>query len=167
MNIRTITFEALGTAFFSQKYIVSKWYGYYQLDFSQAELEITHIWVSATFTGLISNLGGYSSVLTGFGAFLIGNYQAFIFDKSMLKKLYFQQRDQQGDHGEEDSGNGEHQEEEAKHDEDEMIERIDNRQIFTFGYLSYGVISFTSKFFCCCKKAMLRWPFYQKQWISF
>ena len=37
MNIKTISLNQLGTAFFSEKYIKSKWYGYYQLDFSQAE----------------------------------------------------------------------------------------------------------------------------------
>ena len=48
-----------------------------------------HIWVSNTFTGLLSNLGGYATVITGFFGLLLSNYQKFIFDKSMLKKLYF------------------------------------------------------------------------------
>ena len=34
-------------------------------------------------------MGGYSTVLTGFFGMLIANYQSFVFDKSMLKKLYF------------------------------------------------------------------------------
>ena len=38
---------------------------------------------------ILSNLGGYSTVITAAFAVLISNYQAFIFDKSMLKKLYF------------------------------------------------------------------------------
>ena len=45
MNIRTISFEPLGTSLFGPNYILNYWYGYYQLDFSQAEQENTHIWV--------------------------------------------------------------------------------------------------------------------------
>ena len=49
-----------------------------------------------------------------------------------------------------------------------MIERINNRRAFRFGYPSYGLISFTSKCFCCCKKAMVKsWPFYRRQWLSY
>lgn len=56
-----------------------------------SEEQTQHLWVAVTFTGILSNLGGYSTVLAGFFALLIGNYQSFVFDKSMLKKLYFQQ----------------------------------------------------------------------------
>ena len=89
----------------------------------------------------------------------MGNYQAFVFDKSMLKKLYFQQRE---------NYKGENEEGEARHDEDEMIERINNRQVFTFGYMSYGLMACTSRCLCCCKKAIIKWsPYYKKHWISF
>ena len=74
MNISTVSFDFLGTTFFGPKYFKSYWYGYYQLDFSQAEEELLHIWVSNTFTGLLSNLGGYAAVITGFFGMLLGNY---------------------------------------------------------------------------------------------
>ena len=49
-----------------------------------------------------------------------------------------------------------------------MIERINNRQPFWFGYMGYGLMSFTSHCFCCCKKAIIsKWPFYRRQWISY
>ena len=89
MNIKTISFDALGTALFSSRNIPIYLFGYYSVDFSQAEETRHNIWTSNTFTGLLSNLGGYSTVLSGFFGMLLANYQSFIFDKSMLKKLYF------------------------------------------------------------------------------
>ena len=57
-------------------------------------------------------------MLTGFFGLLLSNYQVFIFDKSMLKKLYFEQREGYKETGEDG---------ELRNDEDEMIDRINNR----------------------------------------
>jgi hypothetical protein len=57
-------------------------------------------------------------VLTGFFSLLISNYQSFVFDKSMMKKLYFQQEFLYDDKDE--NGN-------LKDDDAEMIDRIKNR----------------------------------------
>ena len=89
MNIKTYDYEYLGSSTFSKKYQLTPIYGYYSVDYSMAEQQSKHLWVAVTFTGILANLGGYSTVLTGFFVLLIGNYQSFVFDKSMLKKLYF------------------------------------------------------------------------------
>lgn len=81
----------MGAAFFASKYQSQGVYGYFSVDWSQNEGSEVHTWVSNTFTGLLSSLGGYSTVLTGIFGLLISNYQSFVFDKSMLKKLYFMQ----------------------------------------------------------------------------
>lgn len=83
-------FDYSGTATFRGKYITNSIYGYYAVDLNQSESSSIHVWNSNNILGLLSNLGGYSTVLTGFFALLIGNYQSFIYDKSMLKKLFFQ-----------------------------------------------------------------------------
>ena len=48
-----------------------------------------------------------------------------------------------------------------------MIERINNRKIFHFGYCGYGLIMAFS--FCiCCKRYLLeKWPYYQKNWFAY
>ena len=126
---------------------------------SQDEESVKHIWVATTFIVILSNLGGYSTVITGTFALLLGNYQEFVFDKSMLKKLYFQETER---HSQLD-GDGQ-----ERDDDDEMIERINNRRKFWFGYMGYGLVSLTSKCCCCCKKYMLKhWRYYRKQWVSY
>ena len=45
MNIRTYNFDLMGTTFYGPKYITNPGYGYYSLDFSQAEEKNLHIWV--------------------------------------------------------------------------------------------------------------------------
>ena len=48
-----------------------------------------------------------------------------------------------------------------------MIENINNRRIFRFGYFGYGIIMLTSHC-CCCKKFMLRkWKWYRNVWFSY
>ena len=89
MNLNVIGFDNDGTAFFNKMLITKFWYGYYQLDFSQAEVMNLHVWVSNDFISVLGNLGGYATALTSFCGLLLANYQKFIFDKSMLKKLYF------------------------------------------------------------------------------
>ena len=107
----------------------------------------------------MSNLGGYSTVITSFFGLLLSSYQAFVFDKSMLKKLYFQQHKAYKKHDED--GN-------LRNDEDEIIERINNRAPFWFGYISYTAMAVSSRCLCCCKKAVIsKWPFYKRQWISY
>lgn len=55
-----------------------------------------------------------------------------------------------------------------KNDDVEMEERINNRRSFWFGYWGYGLMSLTSKCFCCCKRRMIQnWPYYKKQWYSY
>ena len=88
-NIRIQSFDFSGTAVFAAKYAENPIYGYFSVDWSQAEIESTHVWVANTLTGILSNLGGYSTVLTTFFGVLLTNYQRFVFDKSMLKKMYF------------------------------------------------------------------------------
>lgn len=56
-------------------------------------MELTHTVTANTLIGLLSTIGGYSTVLVSFFGLLIGNYQSFVYDKSMLKKLYFKQKD--------------------------------------------------------------------------
>lgn len=112
-----------------------------------------------TLTGLLAKLGGYTTVLTGIFSLLISNYQSFVFDKSMLKKLYFQQEFVYDDKNED--GN-------LKDDDVEMIDRIKNREEFWFGYFGYGLMSITTKCCCCLKKRWLqKWPYYKKQWYSY
>jgi len=54
-----------------------------------------------------------------------------------------------------------------RNDDDEMIENINNRRIFRFGYFGYGIIMLTSHC-CCCKKFMLRkWKWYRSVWFSY
>ena len=48
-----------------------------------------HVWVANTIVVVLSEVGGYATVLIGLFALLMGNYQSFVYDKSMLKKLYF------------------------------------------------------------------------------
>jgi len=98
-------------------------------------------------------------VLTGFFSLLLSNYQVFVFDKSMMKKLYFRQ---EKEHDEKDENGN------LRSDDAEMEERINNRRIFTFGYWGYGLMSFTSKCCCCLKNRwLLKWPYYSQQWLSY
>ena len=89
MNLRTYDYEFLGTSNFSQKYQAESIFGFFSVDWSQSEEQLMHIWVASTITGMLSSIGGYSTVLSSFFALLLSNYQGFVFDKSMLKKLYF------------------------------------------------------------------------------
>ena len=59
------------------------------MELSQSEEKYDKVWVANNLINVLSNLGGYATVLTSFFAVLIGNYQEFTYDKSMLKKLYF------------------------------------------------------------------------------
>jgi len=49
-----------------------------------------------------------------------------------------------------------------------MIERINNRRNFRFGYCGYGLIRLTNACCCCCKKFLLRkCKFYRSQWLAY
>lgn len=118
-----------------------------------------HVWVANTVTGLLSALGGYSTVLTSFFAIVLANYQNFIFDKSMMKKMYFQLKDTFKSTDEDGH---------KRNDEDEIIERMNARKPYTHGYCGYLMMSITLCLCCCCKKSMVKkWPWYQNKWISY
>ena len=151
-------FEFGGTASFSKIYQKEKIFGYFAVDWSQSELYHERTVSASNFITMLSTMGGYSTVLTGFFGMLIASYQSFVFDKSMLKKMYFQMQTRYRSKDE----SGEH-----RHDEDELIERINNRKIFHFGYCGYGLIKAFS--FCiCCKRCLLeKWPYYKKNWLAY
>lgn len=49
-----------------------------------------------------------------------------------------------------------------------MMDRINNRREFWFGYLGYGLISLSSKCCCCLKQRLVRkWPYYRKQYMDY
>ena len=76
-----------------------------------------------------------------------------------MKKLYFEE----GESYKPVDVNGE-----VRDDDDEMIERINNRIEYSFSYIGYVMMSFASRCCCCCKKAMvMRWPWYGKKWLSY
>ena len=60
------------------------------MDWSQDESNFEHVWITNTFLSLLASLGGYGTVLVSFFGLLISNYQLFVYDKTMLKRLYFQ-----------------------------------------------------------------------------
>ena len=77
-------FEFGGTASFSKIYQKEKIFGYFAVDWSQSELYQERTVSASNFITLLSTMGGYSTVLTGFFGMLIASYQSFVFDKSML-----------------------------------------------------------------------------------
>ena len=91
-NIKVFDLKTQGTAFFSKQYQTDETFGYLTVDWSQDESNFEHVWITNTFLSLLASLGGYGTVLVSFFGLLIGNYQSFVYDKTMLKRLYFRQK---------------------------------------------------------------------------
>ena len=87
-NIKTYDFDMENTSLFAPKYDGDATYGYFSVDWYQSEHSIKNLWASETFIGVLEKLGGYSSIIIAFIALLIGNYQSFVFDVQMLKRMY-------------------------------------------------------------------------------
>ena len=48
-----------------------------------------------------------------------------------------------------------------------MIERINNRQIFYFSYLSYGLIKIFTACVCCQRYLLRKWSYYRDSWFAY
>ena len=45
---------------------------------------------------------------------------------------------------------------------------MNNRKVFRFGYWGYGMMSFSTKFCCCCKDRWKEsWSYYRSNWYSY
>ena len=89
-KIATYDLNFTGTVSYTKKWITDPSYGYFSVSLSQSSKFVQEICVSNTFNGILATLGGYSTVLTGLFSFLLASYQSFVFDKSMLKRLFHQ-----------------------------------------------------------------------------
>jgi hypothetical protein len=83
----------------------------------------------------LAAIGGYAAMVWSILALVLGDYQAFTFDKSLLKRLYTEDKT--------------HIEEEAS-DDKELVSRILNRKQFSYSY-SELVKAKLMKLCCCCR----------------
>ena len=63
-------------------------YNYYQVGFQQGQEVSTTKWTQIYFSDFLSSMGGLFTSTVGVISFFISGYQAFVSDKSMIKKLY-------------------------------------------------------------------------------
>ena len=94
------------------------------------------IWVRTFFLDFLSSFGALVMTISALIGFLVNNYETFIKDKSMLKKLYGELPPRASD--EEDDSDG----------KAAFRACIENRKDFRFGYWTFLLIS--SFVTCCC-----------------
>mmetsp|Transcript_23294 Transcript_23294/g.27332 ORF Transcript_23294/g.27332 Transcript_23294/m.27332 type:complete len:160 (+) Transcript_23294:1104-1583(+) len=85
---------------------------------------------------------------------IFADYLSFTFDKSLMKRLYSQEREPKTNNVAQESGL-------KRTDQEEFLHRMKNRKPYTFGYFGYLIIRFSDS--CCC--CLSRWfgPRYQEK----
>ena len=93
----------------------------------------------------MANLGGFLGTVMMVMSALLGSYLSFTFDKSLMKRLYYQEAT------EEETNNIDPSTGEKRSDEDELIHRLNNRRSYSFGYCGYLTTLVAAKLCCCFK----------------
>ena len=107
--------------FFNIRQSIDPTYGFITVGLFQNGYKNQVVWQSNTFQDILSDLGGFSSIVFGFFSILVLNYQNFTFQKSFFKKLFFYlDPDFDGTL--------------TRSDKEEIKERILHRKPFWFGY---------------------------------
>ena len=92
----------------------------------------------------LATAGGFIGSLYLIMAFILGDYISFTFDKSLMKRLYFQEKDPGTNNIEPETGL-------KRTDAEELVHRLRNRKQFRFGYFGYLLTRYSATFCCCCK----------------
>ena len=124
MSIFNVNLKLFGHNFYAAKLITDPSFGYFTLVFVQSGQSNDIVWAVRTIQGIFGDVGGYSSVIIGSVAWLLSSYQHFYYNMSFMKRLYSQKKTEDHVH-------------QRRTDSEEMIEKINNRKNFHFGYLRY------------------------------
>ena len=96
---------------------------------------------------VMSEVGGFLGTTYLIISTILASYLAFVYDKSLMKRLYYQEA--QTDAKRYRPSNS------RRTDEEELLHRLSNRRSYTFGYFGYLSTKFLRTFcFCfkpCCK----------------
>lgn len=63
-------------------------YGYYTFVLSQSTQHNDILWTTRTFQDVLANVGGFQSIIISIFFVLIGSYQNFSYQRSLLVRLY-------------------------------------------------------------------------------
>ena len=153
-TIFNVDLKLVGHNFYGGSLINDSAYGYFEVIAVQSGEKNEIVWAIRTIQGIFGDVGGYSSVILGIVAWTLSGYQDFKYSMSFMKRLYFQK-------------NTEEDEYDRRTDSEEMIESINNRKHFRFGYLRYLFIAFLENCFCClnallCRPQRKRWNEYKR-----
>ena len=118
-------------------------YGYYTFVLSQSSVHNDIVWTTRTFQDVLANVGGFQSILISIFFVLIGSYQNFSYQRSLLRRFYWQYTNDGKDT-------------ERKSDEQEIISRIENRKKLNVRYSHYLIRSFVNSCCCCFKQCCRR-----------
>ena len=114
-------------------------YGFYCLVLNQSTKQNEIVWKTKTFQDVLAVVGGYQSILLSLLAVLISGYQDFSYQRSLLVKFYCQYTD-------------ENHYSKRKPDEEELIDRINNRKPLKIRYCRYLIMWFY-RYCCCCLRS--------------
>lgn len=87
----TYEFDLSDVMNFDSFYNTDAAYGWVSFGIAQGEAQISITYSQKTLGEVLASLGGQTSSLIGICAFIIGGYQLFSFDKSAMKRLYFEE----------------------------------------------------------------------------
>ena len=88
-------------------------------------------------------VGGFLGTTCFIVSSILGSYLGFVYDKSLMKRLYYQEA--QTDSKRYRPSNS------RRTDEEELLHRLSNRRSYTFGYFGYLITKFVRTFSFCFK----------------
>ena len=114
---------------------------YYRLFLRQGQEKVTNKWTQKYLSDFLSTIGGLFTALIAVASFFISDYQSFISQKSMLKRLY----------GEEDldARSARSRVSREVDPKDELREKLEKRRDFNTSFFKHIMIA-CFKSCCCC-----------------
>ena len=129
-------------------------YGFYQVRLCQGQRAEEQVYSLYSFVSFVGNFSGLALSIYKTFELLLGHYQEFVVDKSMLKMLYQEHREADQKPlilGEEEADSSS-----AINPKEVFKERIKQTSDFTIGYWTFFLVSNFLSFFCCCQKCCER-----------
>lgn len=116
-------------------------YGYLSIVVIQDNLKVKNIYTISAFDQVFASIGGMAGFIYAITQILIGTYQNFAFENSLLKRLYTL-----------DKGNLKRGEYSTAESEKELEEAILSRAPFIYSYWEYWSTRTIELCCCCCVK---------------
>ena len=111
-------------------------FGLVNLSLAQSVMSQVVKWNTRTLMDTLATIGGQVIAILGISKFLLTNYQKFTYNKSALKKLYYESTENQ---------------EEIENTTNwrlDMEQKLNSRQEMTFSYVTFIFVKLLSN--CCC-----------------